>query len=346
MAEAAAVVAGEAHTNAQAAADVVPLAPLLAACRNCGYSFSGFTAPQPKFCPQCGQDTHPHAPSFWAFVHEFITHYVALEGKLWKTLGLLFLLPGQLTRHYSAGRKLQYVAPLRLYITASFLFFLVVKVAGFGNIVTTTSTTTTPDAQSATQSAGSSTVAMPPTLKKGLTVGVNASAPANALPIPKELLNAPVHTNFECKPDDSVCLWLEDHLKAKWEGKTSADAIAALKAAVISNLPFAMFFMLPVFAGLTYWLYWRRGLYFGEHMVYAMHVHAFAFFTLLTKAFLPRVAGDIVLSLSLIYYFIAMQRYFGGRWWATGLRYALVGTIYPALLVMLTGGVIILSWAI
>ena len=98
-------------------------------CRNCG-TFLG--EPAGNFCPNCGQDTLNHPPSFWEFIHEFVTHYVALEGKLWKTLVLLFFKPAQLTREYREGKKQRYISPLRLYITASFLFFLVFKVFDIG----------------------------------------------------------------------------------------------------------------------------------------------------------------------------------------------------------------------
>lgn len=68
-----------------------------------------------------------HPPSALEFLHEFIGHYVALEGALWRTLAKLAR-PGALTLEYFAGRKRRYVLPLRLYLTASIVFFLVAKV--------------------------------------------------------------------------------------------------------------------------------------------------------------------------------------------------------------------------
>jgi hypothetical protein len=49
-------------------------------CPNCGARVSG------NFCHECGQETVLHPPSTREFLHEFIGHYVALEGKLWKSL--------------------------------------------------------------------------------------------------------------------------------------------------------------------------------------------------------------------------------------------------------------------
>ncbi len=299
------------------------------ACRNCGFEFG---RSKPSFCASCGQDTREHAPTAWEFFHEFITHYVALEGKLWKTLLLLFFKPGELSKEFRAGRKVRYVAPLRLYITASFLFFLVVKVAGFGNLVTV---------NEKIAGAGSQSTAAPVAgvLPSASGAAANATKPAA---VPEPALKARV-VAIDCGKSDLLCQRLQHHLESKWQGKTNAETVDALTRGVLSNLPYAMFFMLPVFAWLTALVYRRRKFYFGEHMVYAMHVHAFAFFSLLAIALLPRWLGEWVWLLSLVYFGVALQRFFGGRWWVTVLRFALLGIVYPMLLVLMTGGVILIS---
>jgi hypothetical protein len=66
-----------------------------------------------------------HPPTAREFLHEFIGHHVALEGKLWVTLRKLLFAPGSLTVEYFAGRKLRYINPLRLYLTVSLILFAV-----------------------------------------------------------------------------------------------------------------------------------------------------------------------------------------------------------------------------
>lgn len=90
-------------------------------CHNCGAIAGG------KFCSACGQETTLHVASAREFLHEFIGHYIALEGKLWKTLALLLFRPGKLTAEYIAGRRARYVQPLRIYLTLSILFFAFLK---------------------------------------------------------------------------------------------------------------------------------------------------------------------------------------------------------------------------
>jgi hypothetical protein len=93
-------------------------------CHNCGAAVSY------HFCALCGQETRLHVPSAGEFIHEFVGHYVALEGRLWKTLALLLFKPGLLTAEYIAGRRVRYVQPLRVYLSLSILFFALLKVIG------------------------------------------------------------------------------------------------------------------------------------------------------------------------------------------------------------------------
>jgi hypothetical protein len=74
-------------------------------CPNCRTALAG------KFCHECSQQATLHVPSAREFLHEFIGHYVALEGKLWKSLCLLLFRPGRLTREYVEGRRVRYVQP-------------------------------------------------------------------------------------------------------------------------------------------------------------------------------------------------------------------------------------------
>src|SRR6478672_7835883 len=97
-------------------------------CHNCGAATKG------NFCADCGQETTLHVASAREFLHEFIGHYVALEGKLWKSLALLLFRPGRLTLEYIKGRRVRYVQPLRLYLTFSLIFFAVMKYSGHDGI--------------------------------------------------------------------------------------------------------------------------------------------------------------------------------------------------------------------
>jgi hypothetical protein len=229
---------------------LVPAIEASLQCRNCNALLEEAHA---NFCHVCGQDTLNHPPAFWEFVHEFITHYVALEGKLWKTLWLLFLKPAELTREYRAGRKLRYISPLRLYITASFLFFLVVKFAGLGNFIIDDTRDDAGGAKGAKSSFGFST-------------HVDKKSRAEIEEVVPEFKNNPRNTDaanadmkFECGANEKMCQWLESRLAKKYRGKPVSDVLATLNAGAMANVPYALFLLLPLFALLTKLIYVNRG---------------------------------------------------------------------------------------
>ncbi|MGL2967356.1 DUF3667 domain-containing protein [Flavobacterium sp. XGLA_31] len=84
---------------------------------------------QERFCPHCGQENTDTRKTFHhLFIHFFedLTHY---ENAFWKTIKNLYLKPASLTKEYLSGKRLSYLAPVRLYIFISFVtFFLITTV--------------------------------------------------------------------------------------------------------------------------------------------------------------------------------------------------------------------------
>ncbi len=81
-----------------------------------------------RFCPNCGQENTDSRKTFHhLFVHFFedLTHY---ENSFWKTIRNLMLKPGRLTQAYLSGKRVSYLAPIRLYIFISFVTFFVISV--------------------------------------------------------------------------------------------------------------------------------------------------------------------------------------------------------------------------
>jgi len=96
---------------------VLPTAGGVAVCQDCGAPISA------NYCANCGQETRIEVPSVRQFAHELMDQYVAVEGKLGRTLRVLLSQPGQLTLDYVQGRRQRYVRPLKLYVSISVVFF-------------------------------------------------------------------------------------------------------------------------------------------------------------------------------------------------------------------------------
>ena len=263
------------------------LAP--AACRNCGAAAGG------KFCPACGQETALHPPSAWEFVHEFIGHYVALEGALWHTLAAL-VRPGRLTNEYFAGRRRRYVLPLRLYLTASILFFLVAKVL------------------------------MPAPDVRVAPTQVSAAGGAVVM---------------HCNVGEALCDRINERLQKRVGGMTRAQVVDHAIGRLVALFPYAMFVLLPVFALLTRAAYWRYPFNYGEHLVFAFHVHAFAFFL---GALVAPLGNALLMSVPVAMYLgVALQKVFGGRQWAGIVRFLFIFLTYFTILVATVAAIMLVS---
>jgi hypothetical protein len=89
-------------------------------CLNCRYVVDQ------KFCPNCGQENTDTRKTFHhLFIHFFedLTHY---ENAFWRTIRNLLFKPAALTKEYLSGKRLSYLAPVRLYIFISFITFLII----------------------------------------------------------------------------------------------------------------------------------------------------------------------------------------------------------------------------
>ena len=99
---------------------------------------------------------------------------------------------------------------------------------------------------------------------------------------------------------------------------------------VAANLPRAFFLLLPLFALLLKLLYRRRRLLYLDHLVFALHYHAFAFviLTLMILAGAARLPQPLLVPLVLalwlwifVYLLLALRRVYDDSWLAAGLRF-------------------------
>jgi uncharacterized protein DUF3667 len=77
-----------------------------------------------SFCQSCGQKAASTHLGLHEVLHEVTHEFVHVDSKIFQTIKVLITKPGQLTVDLVAGRRIRYVGPLRLYLTASLLFFL------------------------------------------------------------------------------------------------------------------------------------------------------------------------------------------------------------------------------
>jgi hypothetical protein len=87
-------------------------------CRNCGAVIGE------RFCPVCGQLGADFQRPVWDLTASSLGDMFALDGRLWRSLPMLLLHPGRMTRDYIDGRRARFVPPFRLFLLTSVIFFL------------------------------------------------------------------------------------------------------------------------------------------------------------------------------------------------------------------------------
>ncbi|KPF79119.1 hypothetical protein IP78_09730 [Brevundimonas sp. AAP58] len=94
-------------------------------CTDCGEPTSG------KFCSNCGQATHVHRSLLHLF-EEVLHGVLHFDARIWRTLPLLLLNPGRLTREWIQGKRTRYVSPLAIFLFTVFLMFFLMSFGGGG----------------------------------------------------------------------------------------------------------------------------------------------------------------------------------------------------------------------
>lgn len=276
-------------------------------CLNCGQFFG---PARPLYCPACGQETRHRPPTLGEFVQQFGGAFLSTEGALWRTLKLLLLKPGELTRQYLSGRRKHYVLPLRLYLTVSVVTLLVMRLLASLSVSTSLANADGFDPQRAAQF----TIALGPS-RLGMQDG-----------------------RFYCENlPRPVCARLGSRIDLDARGfQREADRFGER---FVSNLGAAMFVILP---SLAMWLtafYRNRNMRYTENLVFALHLHSFWFIAL--ALLLPGIGWLSAIGLVAIpvYSWLAVKRVYGGGAWPRLLRLTLVSILYALTLTLAMAGI-------
>lgn len=85
-------------------------------CADCGAEVTG------RFCSNCGQAAHGHR-TLLHLGEELLHGVMHFDGRFWRTLPLLIINPGRLTREWVQGRRTRYVSPLAMFLFTLFVMF-------------------------------------------------------------------------------------------------------------------------------------------------------------------------------------------------------------------------------
>jgi hypothetical protein len=275
-------------------------------CRNCAEPLTG------PFCPQCGQRVVPPHPTLSELAGDAWAELVGWDGKFARTLKLLIVRPGALTRDAIEGRRARYISPVRLYLMCSVLYFLV---AAF--------------APNFAETAGAT-----------LDIGVSVGASTNSTPREAAIGRALANGLANLTPADRVLVeaqLAELPPSARPLMRAMVEDYDGLMRRASESMPRVLFALIPALALILAIFHRRR--HFPEHLYFALHFEAFIFTmlclsTLVAYARLPvaTLAGQLLVGVWILVYGIVAQRsVYGGSWAANIAKGFGVGAVYLVL---------------
>jgi hypothetical protein len=308
--------------------------PPLTHCENCGAELTG------RYCAQCGQAAIDYHRSFGSLMADAADAFFNLDERFLKTFALLLFKPWRLTIEFIEGKRARHVHPLRVYLIASVTFFLVIN---FLSRDTHFQARTKGD-KAAFVFDDDSVKTAPSASPESSPVSPSSLASPTAVPVPTAS-PTPRHIFDEIEKESNPTgfgKWVEERAKSKI-GPTGDRGDLFLRA-LIQNLAPMVLCCIPLFALVLKILYVFKRRFYIEHLIFALHTHAFVFlstvviigigFLLAWKApapFTPLVCTFLGIAV-LVQLQIAIRKVYRQNWFATLFKFLLGSLIYSILL--------------
>ena len=342
-------------------------------CENCGATLAG------PHCAQCGQAAIDYRRSFRHVIVDVLDSFLNWDSKFFATIGLLIVKPWRLTNEFLAGKRVRYLHPLRLYLLASILFFFAVNYGARGlrlepgkiseknrsavaaavaekrdeieaeldkenlsaderkkaqealDYLTKPSAAATPVAEQQTSPTITPTAspAIPP-----------AASPADGEKRTYGAVNERPFLVFDADKKSSTPFerWLETRAKDKMG--EHGTKMGLFISTLFSNLPYMMLCCIPLFAFVLKVLYVRRHIFYIDHLIYALHIHTFAYTGImlivlatigLNRAIPGAFTGWMIALLWIAFVvqiFLSIRRVYRQGWFISTFKFFIGGFIY------------------
>jgi hypothetical protein len=289
-------------------------------CLNCGTILEG------KYCHKCGQENLELKENFGHMMSHAISDYFHFDHLFFHTLKPLLFKPGFLTNEYMAGKRVQYLHPVKMYIFISIVYFLLLFQSGHEVVTINKAKGKNPvNTQKMTDSLGKEIASASKEIDKNTNLSAQQKkAIKDRLPQAKAITKKGVVkiTDYE-KDDRGPNTWFrprtedtsykqyianqqklpeeeqDKFLEKQWNKKTfdyrekyGPSAKEVFLDELKHNTPKMMFLLLPLFALILRFAFWKNKKYYVEHMIFSFHFHCFLFLFLGVIMLLQRIIPE------------------------------------------------------
>lgn len=241
---------------------------------------------------------------------DFVETLTNADSRLWQTLGMLLAHPGSVSKQYLSGRRSRLLPPIRLYLIISLIFFLMIS--------------------------------------------IDSRAPAVSVPeIQSVTSESDMSSEAQSEPDFDCDINYQGAFKAHLQPRLVAaceqildDQGSLILQRFLSNVPQAMFLLMPLFAGAMCLAYWRPRRLFVEHLIFQVFTHSgiflIAIICYLMDWILPPPAesyvGFVLYPWVIGYSYMSLRRYYEQGRIMTLWKFTSLAIIYFVLMLILMVG--------
>jgi hypothetical protein len=306
--------------------------PPLTHCENCGSLLTG------RFCGQCGQPAVDYRRSFRHVIVDVLDSFLNWDSKFLASLVHLIVRPWKLTNEFLAGHRVRYLNPLRLYLLASVLFFFMAnygerQAEKSGHAIKFDSQEEVPFGDVHEPKPG----ATPPIDRPG-DADADADNDMERPPFVVGIDKSRTPTVFEA--------WMQQKIEEKI-GRNGSKATFFLHS-LMENLPYMMLACIPLFAFVLKILYFFRRVFYIDHLIYALHIHSFAYVMSLIitgvglglNQALPEfrpIAVGLLVTTAFIQILISIRKVYRQGWFMTLFKFFAGGFVYFIVLMIAFG---------
>lgn len=329
-------------------------------CLNCGHNLDI----SDRFCPQCSQANSTKKLGISDFLEEFFANFISYDSKLWQTLSALLLRPGRITMDYIAGKRTSYTNPFRFLLSLGIIYFLMFNMTRDFNELERMGTDNGGDVfnlnldlQDNQETRERLKILDSLELKKKVNETVEArdslilADPVKSFKsitdsslVERYIRKERFFNTFIRKESAVTFSQIADkfNIPSTLENRMSFQTARSLSkigqqpgtfaSAIISRLPFAIFFFLPVFALFLSMTYIRKKHTYADHLIFSFHNTALFFILLIISYLIDLVfktdSNWIFLIIFSIYLFQAMRKFYGQGIFTTIVKYLFLNTIF------------------
>ncbi len=335
-------------------------------CANCNHPLDL----SDKYCSNCAQANSTKKLTIKDFFDEFFSSMISYDSKLLKTLVALLWRPGKITKDYINGKRASYTNPFRFLLSLAIIYFLIINSTNnFSEIDRFVAENTSESIIKNELSLTNTDKESEDIVSNTIMEIENASKYQDSIILqnPKKYLSSFENKSFLSRFAEKVKffntltskdkftprekLFSKHTLPNTFENRKAYNVSQSfLKtknnpggflSALISKLPFATFFFLPVFAIFIWLVYIRKKHTYTDHIIFSFHNQSLFFILLIISFLVDSIfnisSNGIFVLIFSIYLFLSMRRFYQQGSVKTMIKFVFLNTIFFILAISAIG---------